>query len=97
MPPEKGIPPRLPGPAVDEEIDLHGLAVDEAMVQVELAMDRYRRRAGACIRVIHGIGTGGPDTIKATLNRRLQTVWKGRILSFRPEPGNPGSTLIRPG
>jgi DNA-nicking Smr family endonuclease len=81
--------------SVDEELDLHGLAVDEAMVQVGLALDRYRTRTGARLRVIHGQSTGLQGTIKGALRRNLESIWKARIDSFRPEPGNPGATLIR--
>ncbi len=84
-----GLPPQ-----VEEEIDLHGLAIDEAMVQVELALARWRNRPGACIRVIHGQSSGSKISIKGMLKRNLETQWKGRIRSFRPELGNPGATLV---
>jgi hypothetical protein len=45
--------------------------------------------------VIHGHSTGGADSIKGSLRRNLESVWKSRIDSFRPEPGNPGATLIK--
>lgn len=88
-----------PGPQaqVVEELDLHGLTVAEAMAQVEMALARWSRRGDAVIRVIHGQSSGSQGTIKGTLRRNLETVWKGRVLGFRPEPGNPGATLIRPG
>ncbi|HKP94676.1 MAG TPA: Smr/MutS family protein [Fibrobacteria bacterium] len=79
---------------VEEEIDLHGLAIDEAMVQVELALARWRHRPGACLRVIHGQSSGSKDSIKGALRRNLETRWKGRIRLFRQEPGNPGATLV---
>lgn len=84
----------LPFP-VDEEVDLHGLAVDEAMVQAGLALDRYRGRKGAILRFIHGHSSGTSGSIKGALQRNLGTVWKSRIASFRPEPGNPGATLAK--
>lgn len=94
---ESGSAQPVPGLSAqaDEELDLHGLAVDEAMAQVELAMERYRRRPGARLRIIHGQSNGLQGTIKGSLRRNLETIWKGRIDSFRPEPGNPGATLIR--
>ncbi len=85
--------PALPVPVV-EELDLHGMAIDEAMVQVELALARWRGRPGACIRVIHGQSSGSKVSIKGTLRRNLGSTWKGRIRAFRQEPANPGATLV---
>lgn len=87
-------PPVRMAPFADEEIDLHGLAVDEAMVQVELAIGRHRYRPGACLRIIHGHSSGNQNSIKGALRRNLETKWRSRIRSFRPEPANPGATLI---
>ena len=92
-------PPGGKGPArmpieVDEELDLHGLAIDEAMAQVEMAIARWSP-AGGSLRVIHGHSSGVSDSIKGALRRKLESVWKSRIAAVRPEPGNPGSTLIR--
>lgn len=87
-------PPGSPDIPVVEALDLHGLAIDEAMVQVELALERWRNRPGACLRVIHGQSSGSRDSIKGTLRRNLETAWKNRIRSFRQEPANPGATLI---
>ncbi|MEO6094963.1 MAG: Smr/MutS family protein [Fibrobacteria bacterium] len=78
----------------DEDLDLHGLAIDEAMVQAELALARWRTRPGACIRIIHGKSSGPRDSIKGALKFNLETRWKNRIAAFRQEPANPGATLI---
>jgi DNA-nicking Smr family endonuclease len=88
-----GPPPRL-APEVDEEIDLHGLTIAEAMAQVELALARWSR-AGGSLRCIHGHSSGNADSIKGALRRNLGSVWKSKIEAFRPEPGNPGATLVR--
>ncbi|MBW8890553.1 MAG: Smr/MutS family protein [Fibrobacteres bacterium] len=79
---------------VDEELDLHGLSIAEAMAQVELALARWTPSGGS-LRVIHGHSSGASDSIKGALRRKLESVWKSRIAAVRPEPGNPGSTLIR--
>lgn len=80
--------------SVDEEIDLHGLSIAEALAQVEMALARWTRNGGT-LRVIHGHSSGASDSIKGALRRNLESVWKGRIAAYRPEPGNPGATLIR--
>lgn len=93
----KGTPPpaaRLAMP-VDEEVDLHGMAVDEAMVQAELALKRWQGRSGAVIRFIHGHSSGDSGSIKGALKRSLQTLWNSRVQGVRPEPGNPGATLVK--
>lgn len=92
--PLKGLAPARPEPVVDEELDLHGLSILEAMAQVDLAITRWARSGGS-LRVIHGHSSGASDSIKGALRRNLASVWKGRVAAFRPEPGNPGSTLIR--
>jgi len=77
---------------VDEELDLHGMAVDEALAQAELALARHR--AGATLRFIHGHSSGDLGSIRGALRRNLETVWRKRVRSFRLEPGNPGATLV---
>lgn len=86
--------PELP---VDEEVDLHGLAVDEALAAAGLALERHRGKKGIVIRFIHGHSSGMSGSIKGALKRNLETVWKGWIQAARPEPGNPGSTLVKMG
>lgn len=86
--------PELP---VDEEVDLHGLAVDEALVEADLALRRYAGRAGVILRFVHGHSSGLTGSIKGALRRNLETIWKARIQSFLPEPGNPGATLVKLG
>jgi DNA-nicking Smr family endonuclease len=79
---------------VEEELDLHGLAIDEAMVQVQLALARWRNRPGACLRIIHGHSTGTRESIKGMLRRNLEGQWRSQVRVFRQEPGNPGATLV---
>jgi DNA-nicking Smr family endonuclease len=80
---------------VDEEVDLHGMAVDEALAAAALALERHRGKRGAVIRFIHGHSSGLSGSIKGAFKRNLDSVWKGRIAAHRPEPGNPGATLVR--
>ncbi len=78
----------------DEDLDLHGLGIAEALAQAEMALSRWSR-AGGRLRLIHGHSSGSADSIKGALRRNLESVWKGRIESYRPEPGNPGATLVK--
>ena len=84
----------IPPFSIDEELDLHGLAIDEAMVQVELLLNRYKNHKKTIVRIIHGYSSGKQNSIQGALKRNLNSIWKGKILSHKPEPGNPGSTLI---
>ncbi len=79
---------------IDEEIDLHGLAVDEAMAEVESVINRHRMAKSATVRIIHGKSSGTQNSIKGALHRNLQSRWRNQIQNFRTEPGNPGATLI---
>ncbi len=79
---------------IDEEIDLHGMTVDEAMAQVELVINRHRMARSATVRIIHGKSSGNQNSIKGALHRNLQSRWRNRIQNFRTEPGNPGATLL---
>jgi DNA-nicking Smr family endonuclease len=77
---------------VDEEADLHGMAVDEALVAAEALLKRHR--AGATVRIIHGHSNRGNDSIRTNLHRALTSVWKNRVKRFRTDFHNPGATLI---
>lgn len=77
---------------VDEEIDLHGMAVDEALAAAESMLKRHR--SGAMLRMIHGHSNRGNDSIRTNLHRALSSVWKIRVKRFRTDFHNPGATLI---
>lgn len=85
-------PARTPEFPVDEEVDLHGMAVDEALVAAEAVLRRHR--AGAMVRLIHGHSNRGHDSIRTNLHRALTSVWKQRVKRFRTDFHNPGATLV---
>lgn len=88
-----GLTPARPAEfPVDEEIDLHGMAVDEALTAAESMLKRHR--AGAMLRMIHGHSNRGNDSIRTNLHRALTSVWKSRVKRFRTDFHNPGATLI---
>jgi DNA-nicking Smr family endonuclease len=49
---------RLP---IDARLDLHGMAVREARVQLELFLRTMRARGERCVLIIHGKGTHSPQ------------------------------------
>jgi hypothetical protein len=88
-----GLTPARPAEfPVDEEIDLHGMAVDEALTAAESMLKRHR--SGAMLRMIHGHSNRGNDSIRTNLHRALTSVWKIRVKRFRTDFHNPGATLI---
>jgi len=87
--------PRAPEFPVDEDLDLHGMAVDEALVAVEALLRRHR--AGAMVRLIHGHSNRGADSIRARVRLALASVWRGRVKRFRADFHNPGATLVEVG
>ena len=85
-------PARVPEFPVDEEVDLHGMAVDEALAEAESMLKRHR--SGAMLRMIHGHSNRGPDSIRTNLHRALSSIWKIRVKRFRTDFQNPGATLV---
>jgi hypothetical protein len=77
---------------VDEEVDLHGMAVDEALVAAEAALSRHRR--GAVVRLVHGHSNRGHDSIRTRLRLALDSVWSARVARYRTDFYNPGATLV---
>ena len=79
---------------VDEELDLHGMAVDEALVAAEQALSRHRGKPGTYLRFIHGHSNRGPDSIRTRLHLALRTVWSQKVKRFRMDFYNTGATLV---
>jgi DNA-nicking Smr family endonuclease len=85
-------PAKSPEFPVDEEIDLHGMAVDEALTAAEALLKRHR--GGAVVRLVHGHSNRSHDSIRSQLHRALSSVWKIRVRRFRVDFQNPGATLV---
>ena len=96
---KKKSPPPVHAPVlypfvIEEDLDLHGMAVDEAMAAAEHLLERYKARPGAILRIIHGHSNIAPDSIRKSLYRNLGTIWKQRIKRYRLDVHNPGATLL---
>ncbi len=78
---------------VDAEVDLHGFAVDEALAEISLWLDR-RFEEDFRLRVIHGRSASSPDSIRSRIRRNCESVWRHRLHRHFPEKGNPGSTIL---
>jgi len=79
---------------IEEDLDLHGMAVDEALAAAAHLLDRYKGRPGAIVRIIHGHSNSAPDSIRKSLYRNFKTVWKHRVTRYRMDIHNPGATLV---
>ncbi len=80
--------------AVDEEMDLHGLTIDEAIAQVELWLEQFSHLPGARLRVVHGRSGHSRDTIRGRIYWCAKTVWKGKLKAYYQEPHNSGATIL---
>ena len=87
-------PPVLYDFAIEEELDLHGMAVDEAIVAAGLLLERHRGKSGRILRIVHGHSNSAPDSIRKSLHRNLNTVWKRQVKRYRLDFHNPGATLL---
>ena len=89
--------------ALQGELDLHGLRVDEARSQLSLFLRDAQNRGLRCVRVVHGKGLGSPGrqpVLKDKVRRWL--VQSDRVLAFvqaRADEGGVGAlvVLLKPG
>jgi len=76
------------------EIDLHNLTVDESLGAVEMAMEMMEKAGMKTLRIVHGGGNPGYGPIKKALDRVIRSRWKHKVLGWRLEKDNPGSSLL---
>jgi len=83
--------------AVQDELDLHRMRVDEAEAALRVFLGEARRKQSACLRLVHGKGLRsefGP-VLKALVDRVLRQ--RGDVLAFCSAPatqGGSGATLV---
>ncbi len=80
---------------VDEQIDLHGCTIDEALALADGFLNMCKRNGARSARIIHGHGRKSPESIAWQLKRKLSTEWKHRFESVRAEPYNSGALILR--
>jgi DNA mismatch repair protein MutS2 len=71
------------------EVDLHGLRVEEALVQIDDALDAAFRAGLAELRFVHGRSGG---RLRGALHQRLRAI--PTVRGFRVDPQNPGVTIV---
>ena len=80
-------------PTADSEIDLHGLALEEALCKVEQELKLAKKNKWKCIRIVHGIGEKSGGVIRKVLEQKFRSEWSGFISEYRYERNNRGSSL----
>lgn len=84
--------------AVQREVDLHGLRVDQAREKLSLFLRDAQRAGVRCVRVVHGKGLGSPGrtpVLKGKVHGWL--VQKQEVLAFvqaKPLEGGAGALLV---
>jgi DNA-nicking Smr family endonuclease len=84
--------------AVQDELDLHGLTVDEARDALADYLTDARSRGWRCVRVIHGKGLSSPnrEPILKSKVRRWLTQWES-VLAYCEAPlhgGGSGAVIV---
>jgi len=79
--------------AADSEIDLHGMALEEAICKVELELELAKKNHWKRIRIVHGIGEKSGGIIRKILEQKFRSEWSGFVSEYRYERNNRGSSL----
>jgi DNA-nicking Smr family endonuclease len=84
--------------AIQAQIDLHGLRVDEAREQLGQFIREVHKKGLRCVRVVHGKGLGSPGKTPV-LKGRVQgwLAQKKEVLAFvqaRPAEGGAGALVV---
>lgn len=86
------------GYSVQSEIDLHGMTVDDAKLQLKEFVERCARDGKHCVRVVHGKGLGSGD--RGPVLKRAVNSWLRRwepVLAFvstRQVDGGTGAVYV---
>ena len=78
-----------PAQCAGAALDLHGKTVEEALTQVEDALNDALLADVPELRLVHGRSGG---RIRAALHRRLREI--SSVRAFRLDPSNPGVTIV---
>ena len=84
-------------PVPEDEIDLHGMTSEEAAAAVERRIDDLLIAGLSVLRVIHGGGNPEYGNVKHIIDRKVRTEWSNRIVLYKVEPNNAGSSIMKLG
>ncbi len=81
---------------VDEELDLHGLTIDQGVAEAELFIEMAGQYNLNSVRIVHGLGPDNGPSIRSEVIRFLKTKGKGKISGYKIEPHNQGAVIVYP-
>ena len=84
-------------PLPEDEIDLHGMTADEAAEAVERRMSQMSIAGLSVLRVIHGGGNPAYGNVKKIIDRKVRSEWRNRVVFYRTEIENAGSSILKIG
>lgn len=84
-------------PIPEDEIDLHGFTSDEAAEAVERRIDDLLIAGLSVLRVIHGGGNPEYGNVKHIIDRKVRSEWKNKVIFYKVEPDNAGSSIMKIG
>ncbi|MCF0215633.1 MAG: Smr/MutS family protein [Fibrobacteraceae bacterium] len=84
-------------PMPEDEIDLHGFTADEAAEAVERRIDDLLIAGLSILRIIHGGGNPSYGNVKKIIDRKVRTEWSNKVVFYKTEPDNAGSSIMKIG
>ncbi|MCQ2055552.1 MAG: Smr/MutS family protein [Fibrobacter sp.] len=84
-------------PMPEDEIDLHGFTAEEAAEAVERRIDDLLFAGLSVLRIIHGGGNPEYGNVKHIIDRKVRSEWRNRVVFYKVEPDNAGSSIMKIG
>jgi DNA-nicking Smr family endonuclease len=78
----------------DEEIDLHGLSIDQGIAAVEDILQTASDFGLKSVRIIHGIGPAGTNSMRTAVRKHLKTKCGKWVESTKIEGHNDGAIIV---
>ncbi len=82
-------------PIPEQEIDLHGYTADEAGAALEEMFEAMTQAGMSVLRIVHGGGNPAYGNVKRLIDRKARSEWKNKILFYKTEPDNAGSSILK--
>lgn len=82
-------------PLPEQELDLHGYGIDEALAAIEEMFLAMKLAKMTVLRLIHGGGHPSSGQIKKAIEQKVRSEWKGKVRFYATEPNNAGASIIQ--
>ena len=73
------------------------MTADEAAEAVERRMSQMSIAGLSVLRVIHGGGNPAYGNVKKIIDRKVRSEWRNRVVFYRTEIENAGSSILKIG